>query len=173
MKNNIRDGIFESLPGKDLKKARSAINRIRKEGKLEDIPEIINAFRMQEQEIIHKEIYRLLCDIQLEGSAFLLIEAIMDPQNEKILHELLSICWESKQDFTEYLNTFVSIFLKSDYRASLEAFTIIEKIFLDYDIPKNKLQTTIEVIKTSYPDLIQDKKELAHILLDALNNQKG
>jgi len=168
---NKKEDLTVKMQSNDLQTARSAISKIRKEGQLVDIPGIILAYRLQEKEALKREIHSLLCDIQLSGSSKYFIEAIKDPQNRIILAELLSICWESKQDYTGYLEVFISIFLNEDYRASIEAFTIIEKIFLDYDISEEKLLTTINLIKTSYPDLTEEKRDLALVLLDTLENQ--
>lgn len=156
-----------------MKVARAAISKIRKEGKLADIPDIIEALRLQKKEPIHKEIHNLLCDIQLAEFPRHLIDAVKDPKNVTILAELLCICWESKQDFTGYLEVFVSIFLNADYVSSIEAFTMIEKIFMDYKMPLKKLQTTIDVIKTSYPDLSENKREIALVLIDSLESKKN
>lgn len=166
------DSLFENMWGDDSRLARSAISRIRNEGRLQDIPGIIKALRLQKKEAVRKEIHALLCDIQIVGMSKYIIGAIMDPQNNKILAELLSVCWESKQDFTPHLDVFTSIFLNEDYITSIEAFTIIEKIFLDYDMPQQKLQATINLIKTSYPDLTENKRDLALVLLDTLEGQK-
>ena len=89
-----------------------------------------------------------------------------------ITRDLLSICWESKLDFTEYLDSFISAFLNGTYESSIEAFTMIEKIFMDYEMPAEKLRKTIQSIRMSYPDLTENKRELALVLLDGLQTRE-
>ena len=170
--NDKKESLAMNLQSEDLKIARAAITKIRKTGRLVDVPSIIEAYRIQRIEAIRKEIHTLLCDIQLEGSVELIINAIKDEQNNSIIAGLLGICWESKQDFSNFLDLFVTLFLNQEYLASIEAFTIIEKIFLDYKIPDKKLQATMRLIKTSYPDLSESKRELALLLIDSLENQQ-
>ena len=172
-KNKKRADLTEKLKSGDMRTIRSAIGHIRKEGALEDIPGIIAALRQQERDIIRKEIQTLLCDIRIAGSQEYIINGIKDPINDGIKAELLSVCWESQQDYTQYLEVFISAFLNSGYRPSLEAFTVIEKIFLDYEMPSDKLAQTIEIIKASYPDLSENKRQLALVLLDSLENAGG
>ncbi len=157
------------LNSSDLKTIRAAIKKLRKEGKLEDVPFIIQTLKNQDTEEIKKEVHSLLCDIQLSGFQSYMIEAIENPENQGILSDLMSVCWESKLDFSAYLDVFVRSFLNSEYKASIEAFTMIEKVFTDYDYTKDKLLKTIKTIKLAYPDLTENKRELAMVLLDTLD----
>ena len=170
-KDSNKRELIVQLQGNEVQAARSAIKKIRKTGKLEDIPGIIEALRKQDKDTIKKEIQTLLCDIQMDGAAEVIANAIKDPDNNTILSELLSICWESKLDFTQYLDVFVSSFINAEYNTSIEAFTVIEKIFVDYDIPASKLNKTIKQIKMSYPNITESKQELALVLLDTLESQ--
>jgi hypothetical protein len=171
-KNNKKENPRDNLRSKDLRTARAAIKKIKKEGKLEHIPDIIEALKLQGKSEIRKELHSLLRDIQTSGFQSFIVEAIKKPENEPILSDLLSVCWENKQDFSQYLNVFVSSFLVAEYKASLEAFTIIEKIFTDYDYSDDQLLKTIKTIKTSYPDFKENKKELTLVLLDSLESIK-
>ena len=171
--NNKKIRITDGLKNQDLKTAKSAVKKIRKEGRIEDIPEIIEAYRTQENDSIRKEIHSLLCDVKLSGAQDFIIGGIKDPENVAIMDRLVSVCWESKQDFTSYLEVFIAIFLNGEYAASIEALTMIEKIFMDYEMPEDKLIQTINFIKTSYNDLTQNKKDLAFVLLDTLENLKA
>ena len=173
MENNISKKLpANNLRSNDLRTARAAITKIKKEGRLEDIPEIIQALKIQERSEIRKELHRLLCDIQISGIQPFIIEAIKYPENEQILAELLSVCWESKQDFSQYLEVFVTAFINANYLASIEAFTIIEKIFMDFNYTNIQLLETIKIIKKSYPDFKKNKKDLALVLLDSLDAMK-
>lgn len=172
-KNQKSDKLVNTLGSSDLKTARAAIKKIRTAGKLEDIPNIIAALKNQEKEEIRKELHGLLCDIQLTGFQTHIVDAIKDPDNEDILSDLLSVCWENKQDFSAFLDVFVNSFLKSDYKASIEAFTMIEKVFMDYDYTQEKLMGTMDVIKSTYPDLPENKRELALVLLESLDTLKA
>lgn len=166
--NKKEERLCEKLKSEDLRIARAALERIRKEGRLEDIPEIIEALRMQKKEGLKKELQDLLCDIQVSGAAGYIIEGIKDPVNKPVLAELLSVCWESRHDFSGYLEVFISNFLNAEFEASLEAFTTIEKIFHDHKMKLEKLVGTIDIIKTSYPDLSSNKRQLALILIESL-----
>ena len=167
-KEKDREILFKQLQGNDHKAALSAVKKLRTSGKTSDIPGLILSLKIQESEQIRKEILALLRDVNKTDASVYIIDAIKDPENTSILAGLLGVCWESKLDFTKYLEVFVSAFLSSNYEASLEAFTVIEKIFLDYDMPRNKLLSTINLLKISYPDLAENKRELALVLLDTL-----
>ncbi len=157
------------LNSTDLKTIRAAIKKLRKQGTVEDVPFIIQTLKNQDKEEIKKELHSLLCDIQLSGFQPYMIEAIENPANKGILSNLISVCWENKQDFSAYLDVFVRSFLNSEYKTSIEAFTMIEKVFTDYDYTNEKLLRTIKTIKLAYPDLTENKRELAMVLLDILD----
>jgi len=171
-KKDKKDEPDKSLLSDDLQTARTAIRKLRRNGKLQDIPGIIKAYRMQKQDNIRKDIHALLCDIDIAGSSDYFVDAIRDPENEAIVAELLCICWESRQDFTGHLEFFLAVFLNSDYGSSIEAFTIIENIFLDYSMPAEKIQLAIDLIKKGFSGLSDDKQKLALVLLDTLDNKK-
>ena len=160
----------KTLTSSDMRTARAAINKIRIEGELSNIPGIIEGMRLQEREIIRKEIHNLLCDINIDGAQMYFMEALKDKKNQEISKDLICICWESNLDFTKYVDTFTSAFISGTYETSIEAFTMIEKIFMDYKMPDDKLRKTIQTIRMSYPDLSQNKRELALVLLDGLQN---
>ena len=168
--SNTKANILLNLQSDDLKTSRAAINKLRKEGELSDIPGIIAGIRIQKRDDIKKDIHNLLCDINIDGAQAFIMDGVSDKKNKSIMKDLLSICWESNLDFTEYLEVFTSAFINVDYEASIEAFTIIEKIFMDYDMPDQKLQKTVQIIRTSYPKLTDNKKQLALVLLDSLQN---
>jgi len=172
-KDNNNLSITDRLLSKDIHTVRSAIKHICISGKLDDIPAIINAFRNQEDYHIRRELHILLSDIKIEGAGKMLIEAIKDPLNSDILPELLEICWESNHDFSPYLEVFISVLLNGEYRASMEAFTVVENIFLDYDMPVEKLQNTIDLLKASYADIPENKRAIILLLIDTLEIKKS
>lgn len=167
-----KNKVIQNLKSNDLRTARAAINNIRKEGELANITGIIEGLRLQEREDIRKEIHNLLCDINIDGAQPYFMEALRDKKNEAISKDLLCICWESNLDFSKHLESFISAFLNGSYEASIEAFTMIEKIFMDYEMPDEKLRKTIQTIRMSYPDLSENKRELALVLLDGLQNRE-
>jgi len=58
---------------------------------------------------------------------------------------LVSSCWQSGLDYSEFALDFVNLFLNTDYQTALECFTVIEESAVNMtSIKKNKIIKLLE-----------------------------
>lgn len=103
------------------------VKELRDEGDVSVLPELFNLLLIQEDPEIRKEIESLLNDLKDQEAAEILAQAIADPEYEKIRITLLAACWQNGLSYGKQLPTFVQVAIKGDYRAAVEAFTVIEE----------------------------------------------
>ncbi|MEW5847009.1 MAG: hypothetical protein AB1777_12200 [Bacteroidota bacterium] len=89
---------------------------------------IINLLFSSRSENLKNEVVNFLVDLKNKSSIVPIIEAIKQNKRSNDIHRLVSVCWQSRLDFTPYIDIFVDIMEHGDYEACLEAFTVIENM---------------------------------------------
>jgi hypothetical protein len=67
-------------------------------------------------------------------------------------------CWQSGLDFSKYLRVFAGLFIQSDYKTALEAFTVIEESLVNAD--QQIIQDCIHYLKDAECMVSDDKLPL-------------
>jgi hypothetical protein len=77
--------------------------------------------------IIRDLIQKFLNDIKEPGSKIEMVAEIMKDYKPETTCVLVSSCWQSGQDYSDFAGSFANVFMKGDYLTALECFTVIEE----------------------------------------------
>lgn len=131
--------ILISLKSGNDTKAIQAIGFIREHGDNEILKECLNLLENSVNEDIHKEISSILNDIKNQNSASVITEHISSTENSAVKKILVSSCWQSSLNYSDYIDIFVDVLTNSDYETTIEAFSLIEKLIDDDEVSIQKI----------------------------------
>ncbi len=146
------------------------LKEIRLAGSLKDIDLVIKILRNTTNPLIKKEATSLLADVKNDAIIAILVDALRTRENNQIRKEIIQACWESGLDYSSHLPYFVDLFLTLDFEESIEAFTLIENTYLDFNPPEEFKPALTQKIKTFAVDLPEHKQNLALELLNLLRD---
>ncbi len=143
------------------------LKSIREKGDVEMIPVLVE-FIEDEAIDIHRrhKIAELLGDITTPSAREILIESVNKLRGKPALAMVVSSLWQSRLDFSQWLDIFVEIMFDEELYTAIEAITLIE----------NSLEKLDENQKTELRNSIRDRIILCKdetrkfLILDMLNN---
>ncbi len=83
------------------------------------------------------------------------------------LSMLVSSCWQSGLDYTEWASDLVILFCNSDFLTALECFTVLEES--SHNLPPVKKKELIAVLKENDNNKIPEKSALRRELISILS----
>lgn len=167
--------IIAALKSEDNNKILSALKAVGENGDFTYFPFIMDIYKNNKNEEIHTSIFEILSDLNGNENAEYLVNYIQKENYESIKKELLTVCWNSRLDFSSHLTFFVNLFISDNFENSFDAFTIIENIKNLSDkeeIRVEILDTEIFKLKDSLTTISDDKKELLVQLVKILEDKK-
>jgi hypothetical protein len=91
---------------------------------------------------------------------------IRKPWKQDTLSMLVSSCWQSGQDYSEYTEDIATVFLEADYSTAIECMTVMEES-AKFNTREQK-DNIIEIIKNSSRAFTHEKTALTHELIGIL-----
>jgi hypothetical protein len=88
---------------------------------------LVSYYEMTDDEAVRKGIEGFMNDLKDQTAAKEIIAEIRKPFKHSTISMLVSSCWQSGLDYTEYLYDIAEIFLRADYVTALECLTVIEE----------------------------------------------
>lgn len=162
--------IVKKLQSKQKQTLIDGIQQFKEKGKTEELIEIIILLNTTTDEEIRRLSGNLLFDIKKQDAAPVLVNAIENITFKNIRKTLVSACWESGLDFSEYLPVFSELVRNSDFETSIEAFTVIENCISSakIEVIEKEIIATKSILN-SMPDEI---KSLSFIMIQLLEQMK-
>lgn len=163
------EAIIADIQSSDLKLAKSGIEKFRKDGQSDAIPEFAIAITQNENPEILELGKQLLFDVKDENAIQGIFKAINHPQLKNHSALLISVLWEAGIDCKDRLEDLIQLVIKGDSTITLEVLTVIENIDNSYpydEIIDHKLTLTEEI--ESCDDEI--KKQLMLSLCEVLDS---
>ena len=80
---------------------------------------------------------------------------------------LVSSCWQSGLDYSEFAGDFANVFIRGDYMTALECFTVIEESVKR--IPELKKKEIIKLLEKNKETTSVEKKSLTQALIAVLS----
>ena len=165
--SNKYSNLAAELKDSDDTEFENEINSIREKGDVEMIPALVEFIKDEAIDMLRRhKIAELLGEITTISAREILIESIDSLRGKPALAIVISSLWQSRLDFTPWLNIFVEIMFDEELYSAIEAITLIENSVekLD-DNQKSELRNSIR------DRLIMCKDETRKFLiLDMLNN---
>jgi len=120
--------ILLDLSTDDAKKISKAVKALEKNGDPSVIKPLAEKLMSGVSEKNQKEILELFCSFKDTSITSYMMDLIEDDHFRPIRQVLLSSVWNTKVDFSDYIDEFVQIAVEGDFMETLECLTIIENL---------------------------------------------
>jgi hypothetical protein len=168
MENKTLDKtILEHLKNTDENSVIQALESIQDKGNVDYIPHILMCYQQSQSSDVKKRITNLLNDIKDKKSAPIIVDLIKQSTSDDVTSMLLTSCWSSGIDYSQYLPVFIDLVISRDYMTAFEALTVIDNIEGNFDV--DELNGYIEKVKqASITDPSQKKRAMYIELISVL-----
>jgi len=144
-----------------------AIELLRLEKPYEGVVGLLTAFYNQSDEFtVRKTISGFLNDLKDQSVCEEMIKEIRKKWKADTISMLVSSCWQSGLDYSQYSLDLVKIFLKGDYVTAIECLTVIEES-VD-ELSSARKSEIIKILEESPVSEINEKKGLTIELISIL-----
>jgi predicted DNA-binding protein len=115
---------------------------------------------------IRKAIAGFLNDLKDQTACEEVIKEIRKQWKEDTISMLVSSCWQSGLNYSDYSLDLVKVFLKGDYVTAIECLTVIEESV--HELSKARKDEIIKILEESPVSQINEKKTLTLELISIL-----
>ena len=144
-----------------------AIGLLREEQPFEGAIGLLTTFYDKtDDSLIRKTIEVFMNDLKDQSASKEIIIEIIKPLKPATISMLVSSCWQSGLDYSEYSSDLAEIFLKGDYVTALECLTVIEESV--QILSRTKKDEIIKIIEKNPLPAVEEKTALTLELLNIL-----
>ena len=144
-----------------------AIGLLREEQPFEGAIGLLTTFYDKtDDSLIRKTIEVFMNDLKDQSASKEIIIEIIKPLKPATISMLVSSCWQSGLDYSEYSSDLAEIFLKGDYVTALECLTVIEESV--QILSRTKKDEIIKIIEKNPLPVVEEKTALTLELLNIL-----
>jgi hypothetical protein len=129
---------------------------------------LVSLYDKSNDSSVRKAIEGFMNDLKDQAASKEIITEIRKPFKQSTISMLVSSCWQSGLNYTEYSNDFVDVFLRSDYVTALECLTVIEESA--HQLSPAKRKAIIKIIEEYPVHASNEKKGLTHELVTILKH---
>lgn len=167
----ISEKKLRELEGKlntnNLKVVSDAIITLRNEDPFRGAIGLLAGLFDSTNDIIIKDLIRnFLNDIKEAAARIEVVAEVMKVYKSETLCMLVSSCWQSGLDYSEFASDFAEIFIRGDYLTALECFTVIEGSV--QGIAADNKSKIIELLEKNGSTSSDEKKSLLRALIKVL-----
>lgn len=161
---NTKKAIFEQ----NLKEGSdefiiSTLEELRENGEDYMIDSIIHLLFTKRSDVLKEAVVNFLVDIKNQSAALEIIQTIKEKKNSSDVSHLVSVCWQSRLDFSNEIELFMDLLCKADYQTSIEAFSVIENA-LDNTSDEKIAEYTL-YLKNEVKKIAKDKQPLVQQMI--------
>jgi hypothetical protein len=127
---------------------------------------LAETFETAEDMDVRKTITDFFNDLKDLSARIEVITEIRKPWNEDTISMLVSSCWQSGLDYSDYMEDMLNIFIKADYFTAVECMTVIEGSVAKST--RERSDTLIKTIQDASGAWVNEKKSLTLELLSIL-----
>lgn len=167
--------ILLDLNASDETKITKALKALEAHGNSSAIKPLAEKLLTGLSEKNEKELVELLCSLKDTSVTAELMDVIEDEKFESIRPTMLSVVWNTKVDFSDYIDEFVQIATKGNLVETLDCLTIIENMdgpFMEENILESQLhlKNFLEADLQKDPQKMELLSEIAIVLKDINQN---
>jgi len=145
-----------------------AIALLREEQPFEGVIELLTSLYSKTDDfLIRKAIEGFMNDLKDQAAGSEVINEIRKELKAETISMLVSSCWQSGLDYSEYSMDLARVYLKGDYITAIECLTVIEASA--NALSKKEKEEIIKLIEESPLAHAKEKAELTYELLSILN----
>src|SRR5512138_2607983 len=128
---------------------------------------LVNHFDTSGDNEIKELIHNFLNDLKEPGARIEIVTEIKKAFKQETICMLVSSCWQSGLDYSDFVTDFANAFIKGDYLTALECFTVIEESAYTISASvKKEIRILLESGKVTSD---KDKIVLTDVLIVALD----
>lgn len=116
--------------------------------------------------IIRAEIEKFFNDLKDQDLAVEVLSAIEESANEDIRNALLSSCWQSRIDYSDYIDYFIDYAISGSYINALDCLTVVEQSVPS--VPEETRKRGIKRISAAMASMEDEKKVLLREIISIL-----
>jgi hypothetical protein len=144
-----------------------AIELLRQEKPFEGAVGLLTAFYDKTDDFsIRKTIAGFMNDLKDQTVCQEVIEEIRKRWKSDTISMLVSSCWQSGLNYSDFSLDLAKVFLREDYITAIECLTVIEESV--HELSKVRKDEIIKMLKESPVSQINEKKALTHELISIL-----
>lgn len=169
MKKSVKklNELERKLNTKDVKVISNAIILLRNEEPYSGaIHLLVTLYDSTNNLLIRDLINNFMIDLKEPEVREEIITEVKMTYRQETICMLVSSCWQSGLDYTEYSNDFANIFIRGDYKTALECFTIIGESVKNME--RNKKIEIIELLEKNKDTFSVEKASLSDTIVASL-----
>jgi hypothetical protein len=155
------------LNTRDITLVTEAIEQLREEQPFEGAIGLLTSYyNNNDDNSIRKTIGEFMNDLKDQAITAEIINEIRKKWNPSTISMLISSCWQSGLDYSEYCTDLANVFIEGDYVTALECLTVIEESA--QGLTRKKKDAIIKIIDERPVSMLKEKAELKLELLSIL-----
>jgi hypothetical protein len=127
---------------------------------------LTSLYNRTDDHLIRKAVEGFMNDLKDQSACIEVINEIRKKWKAGTISMLVSACWQSGLDYSEYTADFANIFLEGDYVTAIECLTVIEESV--HKLNQESRDAVIKIIGNNPLPSITEKAELFNELLSIL-----
>lgn len=155
------------LEDKNTANVIATLKELKSTGTPKILPLIFDLWATTTSEEIKSYISSMVATLKNKESARYMAEEVQRERLGDYQQDLISACWQSGLDFSQYMNVFAAQFIKGNYQIALESFTVIEESL--HNATKVQIESCKEVLIAGVSNIFPEKKPLYTELIKLLN----
>jgi hypothetical protein len=162
--------IINSLMSDSDEKIISTLFNFKESYNLFIIEPLLDLLLMDRSDLLKKNIINFISDVKEKAAIPLLVNHLKKSFPQKQVNDIITICWQSRLDFSKDLEIFFEILQKGNYQAAFEAFTVIENSL--ENLSSQEIDNHLTSLKSDLSNSNRDKQLLILEMVSLLNKAK-
>ena len=154
--------ILTDLNSEDAKKISKAVKSLEAHGDSRVIKPLVKRLLKGVEGKNEKEIIELLSSLKDTSTVVEIMDVLGDKEFLPIRQKVLTTIWNTKVDFSDYIDEFVEIAVEGDFMEALDCLTIIENLEGPF-MEENILESQLHLKNYLEKNLARDNQK-AHII---------
>lgn len=169
-KAELEKKIIDQFLGLNDELAIAFLLELRNSGGLYLVNPLLEVLISNRGETLKRTIVDLLTDVKEKEAVDLYINFLKAKFPAEHITEVVTICWQSRLNFSQHIDIFFEILIRGDYQTAFEAFTVIENN-ID-DLSSEQLSHYIGIVKKNVAKANRDKQLLLLEMVSTLDKAK-
>lgn len=148
-----------------------ALEGMRDTGELFIVEPLIDLLFSPRSERLKASVRGFIEDIKEQAAAPIIAESLRKYYKTEDVSGLVSVCWQSRLDFSQHVALFVEILCTNNYQTALEAFTVIENSL--ENVPLEMLDAYSRQIQSGIDTNPEQKKPLMREMVAVIDRYRN
>ncbi|HNZ72501.1 MAG TPA: hypothetical protein PKJ43_07760 [Prolixibacteraceae bacterium] len=163
--------IVHSLMNDSDDKIITFLHGVKENYELFIIEPLLDLLMTERSLLLKKHIVEFISNAKEKDVVSILVKHLKKNFPHKNVGDMLTICWQSRLDFSGSLDVFFEILVDGDYQTSIEAFTVIESAMMNLN--REEIEQRLDWLKISSHRVISNKQSLIHEMENLLDRTRS